>query len=310
MLVSVTRAALLAAALAAVGLAQPPITWSKIVWDSLKAGPREIPHAALMVEVQLDSLAAPALMQLDTGANRDVLYGKTYQALHPKETPGDKYWVGLSGTTAESPIRSEWFANSADFGGEPKPGEKPNIGTIGANFFEQRVLLIDFVAGRIAILPRRQELPAEMADRASFVPLEYRNNKMFVGLTLDGAPEPDMFFDSGSSAFALTTTRRRWLELTGRQSDDAANEVIEGTSWGKPARWVGAPMRGRMCIGKVCIAAPSVFFAATDLPNFDFDKYPFKTSGLFGNAPFDGKYTVVVDLPHQRFGLLEGPAAR
>jgi len=30
---------------------------------------------------------------------------------------------------------------------------------------------------------------------------------------------------------------------------------------------------------------------------------------LIGNVPFDGRYTVVVDVPHRRFGLFAGALA-
>jgi hypothetical protein len=46
-----------------------------------------------------------------------------------------------------------------------------------------------------------------------------------------------------------------------------------------------------------------------DSRNLDFDRYPFKAAGLLGNLPFDGRFTVIVDLPNKRFGLIAGSAA-
>ena len=102
---------------------------------------------------------------------------------------------------------------------------------------------------------------------------------------------------------------RRWLELTGRPPDDGTNAVILSKSWGKDARWVGARVKGAMSVGKACISEPPAFFESTGLENLDFEKYPFKTSGLFGNLPFGGRFTVVVDLPHQQFELFQGSLA-
>ena len=107
----------------------------------------------------------------------------------------------------------------------------------------------------------------------------------------------------------LTTTPGRWLERTGRRADDERNETQIGTTWGKEVKWIGAPVRGDMCIGKVCVKTPTAWSPTLNLPALDFDKYPFKTAGVFGNAPFDGRYTVVVDLPHKRFGLLKDSLA-
>jgi hypothetical protein len=288
--------------------ASEPISWSDMIWDALTTGGQSIAHAALLVDVRLDSVGIPATMQLDTGADQDMLYTNTYNSLRPKDTPSDKYWIGLTGTVAGRPFKGDWFAHS-DQGGPVPAGKTPLLGTIGAAFFEKRILLLDFVAQRLAILGKGEDLPAEFAQRMEFVPLEYRNSKMFVAVTLNGVEDREMFFDTGSSSMAVLTTRQRWLELTGAQPDDPHNTEILGSTWGKPVRWAGAPLKNKMSIGKVVIDRPLVYFEPTGLPNFDFDKYPYKTSGLFGNVAFDGRFTVAIDLPHRRFGIFEGSLA-
>jgi hypothetical protein len=286
------------------------ISWSEMIWGGLTTNGQNIPHAALLVDVRLDSLGMiPASMQLDTGANQDILYMNTYKELQPKETPGDKNWVGLSGSVAGRAFRGDWFAHS-DQGGPILPGKKPLLGTVGAAFFERRILVLDFVAQRLAILGQGKDLPSELDQRVEYVPLEYRNGKMFVVITLNGVEERDMFFDTGSSAMAVSTTRQHWRELTGKQLDDPRNSEILGETWGKPARWLGAPLKGTMSLGKLSLSQPVIYCEPTGtFANFDFDKYPFKTSGHFGNVPFDERFTVIVDLPHKRFGIFEGSLA-
>jgi hypothetical protein len=161
----------------------------------------------------------------------------------------------------------------------------------------------------VAILAGNKDVPDAIAQRTDFTAIDHRNGKIFSPVTLNGAEEHELFFDSGSSAFALTTTRRRWLDLTGRQPDDAANSTIVAQSWGKDARWIGAPLKGPMCVGKACLPQPLAFFESTGLPNLNFEKYPNKAAGNFGNILFDGRYSVIVDLPHKRFGLFEGSAS-
>jgi hypothetical protein len=203
----------------------------------------------------------------------------------------------------------EWFRFAAKLGGSPEAGTPVELGTIGAAFFEKRILLLDFVAQRLAILGKDEQVPVEIARRADFVPIDYRNHKMFVSLTLNRVEESGLFFDTGSSSMAVTTTRARWLAWTGREADDPRNTVFLAKSWGKDARWIGAPVKNSICIGKACVTEAPAFFEATGLENLDFDRYPFKTAGLFGNLPFDGRFTVIVDLPNKRFGLIAGSAA-
>jgi hypothetical protein len=284
----------------------PPIPWSKIIWDSTTLGGKVLQHSALMVEVKLDSLATPGLMQLDTGADRDALYSKIYERLHPTETPGDKNWISLSGTVAGRTFKGDWFYHLRDFEDSADASKLPVIGTIGLGFFERRILLIDFVSQQVGILRGNQDLPPAIAQKVDFVPIEFRDGKIFIAVTINGAEDRLLFFDSGSSAMPVMTSRPRWLELTGAQPDDPSNSITMGTSWGKPARYVGAPLKGSMCVGKACLPHPLAFFESTGLGNLDFDKYPYKASGNFGNVLFDGRYTVIVDLPHKRFGLFEG----
>ena len=54
-----------------------PIAWSRIGWesDSVTLAGKPVEHAALMVELRLDGMSAPMLMQLDTGTPASVLYG-------------------------------------------------------------------------------------------------------------------------------------------------------------------------------------------------------------------------------------------
>jgi hypothetical protein len=52
-----------------------------------------------------------------------------------------------------------------------------------------------------------------------------------------------------------------------------------------------------------------IFFAPTILANLDLERAPYRIAGVLGNALFEGRYSVVVDLPHRRFGLMAGSAA-
>ena len=49
-----------------------------------------------------------------------------------------------------------------------------------------------------------------------------------------------------------------------------------------------------------------IYCEGSGLPNLDLDKYSFVASGLLGNVVFDGRFTVIVDVPGRRFGLLRG----
>jgi hypothetical protein len=173
-------------------------------------------------------------------------------------------------------------------------------------FFNHRLLLLDFVRNKIAIGNKWQVLPDSVEKQASFAPLQYRNGKVFVSVRIDETEESGFFYDTGSSALPMVTTRERWSDLTRRQPDDPTNEVWKVNSWGKDAALVGARLPSSLCVGSACIDSPMIYFETSELENLRFDKYRFPASGLIGNAVFMNQYSVIVDLAGQRLGLIKG----
>jgi hypothetical protein len=150
-------------ALALTGFAHAqPIEWTKMIWQAGDLGPRTEQHAALMVEVKLDSQPAPAVMQLDTGASGNILYASKTAPLDPAGV-----FTALTGTVASRPMRDEPFVKLPFL--DPS-SHLPLIGTIGVTFFEHRILLLDFVAQQAAILDKDETLPAAIgpASRLRF----------------------------------------------------------------------------------------------------------------------------------------------
>jgi len=75
-----------------------------MIWESADLGPRTEPHAALLLEVKLDSQSAPARMQLDTGASGNILYMSETEPLDPA-----RMFISLNGIVAGRPMQGEPF---------------------------------------------------------------------------------------------------------------------------------------------------------------------------------------------------------
>ena len=303
--------------------ALPPIPWARMIWSPANVGGKTVEHAALMVEVQLKGVEKPVLMQLDTGCDADLVYDIPFGLLDPGGSRAGRNQVLLGGTVGGRQFEREpffvrgtagvsWLSSlllSAQERIAIWKGKEVLLGTIGAAFLEQRVLLLDFAANRVAILGAGEELPAALAAHVEFTPIAYRDHKIFVGVAVNGSTRLDLAFDTGSSTAALITTRDRWLEWTGRRPEDPSNTVMVAWAWDRYGKWLGAPIQGALCVGGACLASPTAFFESTGLPNCDFDHYPFRIAGLIGNALFEGRFSVIVDVPHRRFGLFAGSLA-
>jgi hypothetical protein len=267
------------------------IRWSRMGWEPMNVNGRVVEHAALMADVELKG-SGHGLMQLDLGAYSSVLYGS-----------GGRNGVVTSGAIARRPFEDERFGFRGD-----APGAG-HLGAIGSSFFERRILVLDFVKGRLAILGKGAALPDTLWRGVEYLPLKFQYGHVMLAARINGREEPNLFFDTGSSMVPLLTGRQRWMEWTHRQPDDPANTVVRANAWGKEIVALGAPIEGALCMGSACLFQPLVYFIPSPPPNLDFDQYSSVATGLVGNVLFDGRYTVIVDIAGKRFGLLRGSPA-
>jgi hypothetical protein len=289
------------AVLAAILLLRRPVPednrvhWSDMLWDKILAGGRAAQHAALMVETEFEGSRTRGVMQLDLGIYRSVLY---------RPAAGTLNSVPLSGTIAHRHFRNEKFP-SYPYPAAPVPATKPILlGTIGTGFFEHRILILDFVAQRLAILGKNAVLPPALDRGIEYLPLRFQDGHVLVAAAIDGRQVLDAMYDTGASMFPLVTSRATWLEWTHRQPEDPLNSTLRVNSWGREAVLVGAPV-GTLCIGTACLSRPEIYFASSGIPAFDQDEHP-QLPAAFGNAIFDARYTVIVDIPGRRLGLVHG----
>jgi hypothetical protein len=272
--------------------------WTAIQWQSAKIGDRVVQRAALMVPVQADGKDQQILAQLDLGTPVTVFKAAPCQQIFGKEAvPADKVSrLPFTGTLAGVRVRDYWI-DVIPRGAFSPPGQPILLGGIGADFFQNRILLLDFVRQRLCILNEHVKLSPELENSASFVPLTMRNGKLIVPVTVNGRTEADFFYDTGASLFPLATTRARRQAFTGRTGQESDNEIWRVNSAGREAVMVGARIAGELRVGAARLQDPLVFFESSGLANL-------QNISLFGNALFFDRFTVIVDIPGKRFGLV------
>lgn len=291
----------------------PPATiaWTSFRWRGSMMGPRVVERSVLQVPVRLPNAPDSLFLQLDTGSDQSMFYEIPYRELRPglpESLPRFVFEPAVVGT--ETLDRDTIWVRPKS--GRPIASTRARtIGTLGADVLRRRVLVIDFAAERFALLAPGVPVPADLERRAGWAPLNYRNGKPFVRVRVAGTDRDDLFFDSGSSAFPLVVRRELWPEWTGRQRTDEANEVWLAMSWGREVPLIGAPLRGALSIAGVEFRTPTTFVHGdtTGIPGF-FDTSHYPVAGYFGNALLGDSLTVIVDIPHNRFGLARTPRIR
>jgi hypothetical protein len=284
------------------------LPWVPFRWVSFPLGDTVFDRAAVMVPITVEGLPGTYEMQLDLGAGWPLLNEAPYRQLlheHGRAQPeGDTAMI--SGRISGVPVRDYRLHIRPESGSPLKPGSPDQkIGTLGLNFFRDRVLLIDFPGRRVAVLDTAAALPAEFARRAEWVDIEYRHGHLFVPITLNGKRYEGFFYDTGASIFPATMTHAIWKEVTGRTGVEPDNVVWRVPSWGKEAVMVGAPALGEVRLGSVELSRPLVFYEASGLEGLQFENWPYRVSGTIGNVLFADDHVVIVDIPRKRLGIIE-----
>ena len=174
------------------------------------------------------------------------------------------------------------------------------IGTLGLDFFSHRILVLDYPARRLLVLPGDELGSSAIPTNVVFFDAERRDGKLYIPVEFDDERQSGFFFDTGASALAMLTSEREWAHLTGRRRGDPANVRMTVSSWDTEVTLVGAPMIGVLRVGPASLSKPTIWFC--DDERLTFANWP-STRGLVGNALFVERSVVVVDLPRRRLGV-------
>lgn len=251
-------------------------------------------------------------MQFDLGAVTTVVYGNTlapylekYPALHAKLDTTRTFLIQNQQNGMLTGV--ELRLGPVDFG--PRDlgyfkgfGDKPTataltdpaevlIGTLAPDLFQSRVLIIDYPRRRLCVA---DHVPAAYAG-ASFQPFKGKDGRIKIPLLINGQPE-DLLFDTGSSLFALHTTRARAAAAT----TGAVKDSVQSSTWGRSYYVYGRRPKGAVYFGKKQLASALVF--SDNLHIFDQFFAEENIWGITGNAFFLHN-TVIIDYQHHVFGV-------
>jgi hypothetical protein len=282
------------------------LPWAPFRWFAADVGGRQLEKSVLLIPAELQQVRGPHELQLDLGADGSVLYGGMVQLRPDAEAEfGSTRRVTVSGTIAGHRIAAESVGVILGDGLPLRRGQPPtSVGLLGLTFFEKRVLVLDYPRRRLAILEEGQQVPVALERTAEFLPVTYRDGKLYLPTEIGGVMHRDaFFFDTGAGPFPLVVDPKEWRRLTGRAEDDPANENLLASGW-VDMKMAGAPSRMPLRVGPAEMRAPAVYFVRDPPGAVDFGRWP-RTTGLLGNGLFD-RFTIVVDLPRRRFGMMGG----
>ena len=120
-----------------------------------------------------------------------------------------------------------------------------HIGTIAADLFEGKILIIDYKNQRLCGI---ESLPSDWEQRVEFVDIEYvkESNLVFLPLQI-GDITYRVMFDTGSSIFPLLSSLSKIARIS---NPDRCVDSLTVLSWGKPVDVYGYIPDVKIMLGK------------------------------------------------------------
>lgn len=144
-----------------------------------------------MTPVYLDSINRAFKIQFDLGSNKSMIYEYSldtimskYPYLKDKVIFGNDYKsLNIKTKVDNYTLSFDSIPILEDYGEKANYDDLSNIGPIGADVIDEKILIIDFENTNLEILDDSTYLDK---SKFSFVPLEYKYGKIFIPLSING----------------------------------------------------------------------------------------------------------------------------
>jgi hypothetical protein len=293
------RAILIVFILLAIGVSAAAVDYDTCVWSSANIGGKECPKAAMLVPIEISGVPGKFYAQLDTGADATIFYGNILRKFGIDvdsaggDMPSFRWYENQE--QPEKPVFLNWTMDS-DIDPQSKDPLDRNVGTIGLDKVMDKILILDFLHERYAVLDDTADLADISDEPIDYVPAEIAYNKFYVRVEMGDDTIPAVRYDCGSSSAALILPLDWWQWATGLNGDEPKVVKDSIQSWGKYIEMWAAPSQYDMIIGAFRMKTPVVTFVDWPDPTLE-------TTKLLGNAPFADSCLVVVDCIRSKFGV-------
>ncbi|MBF9236195.1 hypothetical protein I2I05_02190 [Hymenobacter sp. BT683] len=277
----------------------------QFTWLADTARGRNMPHAVLLVPVQLPGCPRTCYLQFDTGAPYSVLYANSLAALQGRYpalpfvgAPQLDTVRNVRFALGRGQVQALWMLVLPQGQAQlPADSTAPFIiGTLGADVLADRALVIDYASRRFSLA---NEVPDSLARRAIFGPLAFTNRRVLLNMGLQGEDQ-QLLFDSGASAFNLLTSQASWQAMA---QPGAPAHTVGVNSWGKTLTSHTVATAAALQLGAEALPLRTVtYIEGTSFMQNMLMRFS-GMGGMLGNEPFSD-HTVIFDVRGGRFGLV------
>lgn len=272
-----------------------------IVWGRT---PRPAPmppieRSALLVPVTLEGLERTFYFQFDLGHPSTVLHSAKWKDIAARlGRPAGSPPTDLRLRVGEMEVRASGIGVLDTRGaGIAWESDQPEvIGTLGSDFVDERVVLLDFAGNTLTLASSRDRL-AEPG--AKFQPFRFKGRRLLLPARFEGR-DIHLMYDSGSSAFSWLTDRESAERLSRK---GASPMVYPVRSWSKTLTAHTYPSDATVTIGGVTLPVRDVSHVEGMNWMQQVAVRALGLDGMVGNALFVGR-RVLIDVPKREFAIL------
>ncbi|MCQ9636248.1 hypothetical protein MP477_14915 [Chryseobacterium sp. WG23] len=288
-------------------------SWFPFSWYSAKISGKNFDKVAMLVPVKVNDLNTDFTLQFDLGSDATLIYGNAINSYYT-ESEIKNFLIESSKSTDNGgktvyktkgliyqfgKLSKDNLVYKDNYGDKiPKDSlftKKPkHMGTLGADVFENKVLVIDYPNKRMCIL---DSLDNYWKKVTIFVDAKSNNGRLHIPLTI--ANKTHWFlFDTGASLFPINTSKELWTSLVDQTSKI---DTIIANSWGEKVKFYGRPIKEKVYLGKRKLENDYAWYNDNKRLQ-EFNKAE-DVDGLTGNAFFVNNI-VILDFKNKKFGVV------
>lgn len=279
------------------------------LWGESGAGETFEPHNAVVIHATIEGIPRTFSFQFDTGSPHSFIYEKPLESLLAHGLAAEKVeeknsmLKGLRLSLGGNKMDIASMVIKKDYGRPIDWGDTTaliGLGTIGADFIDGKVTVIDFKNQRINLHEKR---PEWMTALPAFEAFEFNGRRLMLPSQIGGR-ERLLLYDSGCSSFGLITSKNRYNKYTDKKDKEIA---IDGSRWGESLPIHHKATNTRIEIGGSNLALRRISYVDmyASLQRF---MTPFtRIGGWLGNKPFVDA-CLILDTKKEEFIVVEEEA--
>lgn len=259
------------------------------------------PHTAVLIPVTIAGCPRRFYMQFDLGSPYSLLYKNKLIAIkkkYPKVAPDsiiDDKLKNFSFTTGKMPVSAKEIPVKL-FDDSTVNRDIEIIGTIGADFIDGKVVVIDYPQGKLTI---SQAIPAELTHGLTLTDFIYAGRSVLLPAKIRGR-QTLLYFDTGSSMYELLTDKNTCEQLSIPNTKLLQNKV---TSWDKLLTANSLASNDSIEIANMKVPIHhSTYIEGVDSSQIE-RMSKMGIGGMTGNKLFL-VYKLVIDTRNKKFGLI------